>query len=160
LKKALTAVLLFLAGCSGTVDPASSLVSFFDAVKAGKGSQAVAYLSHDALDSLRTGMNLDELKHNPDSASAALAAYGITLTPEEVGTITIEALLERMIESPLFMNMMEDANLEVGEVSVAGSKAMVNATVVFLGDTTSGTVEMVLEENHWKITGEGLRFAL
>jgi len=65
-----------------------------------------------------------------------------------------------MIESPLFMGMMEEASLEVGEVSVAGPNAMVNVTVVFLGDTTSGTVEMVLEDSNWKITGEGLRFAL
>lgn len=160
MKKAFTALLLLLAGCSGPDDPASSLVSFFDAVKAGKGSQAVAYLSHDALDSLEAGMNLAALKHNPDSSSAALAAYGIALTPEDVSTVTIDTLLERLIESPLFMGMMSEASLEVGEVSVAGSKAMVNATVVFLGDTTSGTVEMVLEDNNWKITGEGLRFAL
>jgi len=160
LKTAFTAVLLLLAGCSGTGDPASSLVSFFDAVKTGKGSQAVEYLSQDALDSLEAGMSLAELKHNPDSSSAALAAYGMTLTPEEVSTITIETLLQRMIESPLFKGMMEDASLEVGEVSVAGSRATVNATVVFLDDTTSGTVEMVLEEDQWKITGEGLRFAL
>ena len=105
-------------------------------------------------------MNLAALKHNPDSSSAALAAYGIALTPEDVSAITIGTLLERLIESPLFMGMMAETSLEVGEVSVAGSKAMVNATVVFLGDTTSGTVEMVLEDNNWKITGEGLRFAL
>ena len=160
LKRAFTAVLLLLAGCSGPADPASSLVSFFDAVKAGKGSQAVAYLSGDALDSLAAGFDLARLKLNPDSSSAALAAYGIALTPEDVRTVTIDILLERMIESPLFLGMMEEASLEVGEVSVAGSKAMVNATVVFLGDTTSGTVEMVLEGSNWKITGEGLRFAL
>ncbi|MFO7626581.1 MAG: hypothetical protein R6V62_04920 [Candidatus Fermentibacteraceae bacterium] len=160
MKTAFTAALLLLAGCSGPGDPASSLVSFFDAVKSGKGSQAVAYLSQDALDSLEAGMNLAELKHNPDSSSAALATYGVTMTPEDVSAITIDTLLERMIESPLFMSMMEEASIEVGDVSVVGSKAMVNATVVFIGDTTSGTVEMVLEEDNWKITGEGLRFAL
>lgn len=160
MKTAFTALLLLLAGCSGTGDPASSLVSFFDAVKTGKGSQAVEYLSTDALDSLEAGMNLAALKHNPDSSSAALAAYGITLTPEDAGKLTIDTLLERLVESPLFTGMMEDAFLEVGEVSIAGSRAMVNATVVFLGDTIPGTVEMVLEDSHWKITGEGLRFAL
>lgn len=160
MKRAFTAALLLLSGCSGTDGPASSLVSFFDAVKTGKGSQAVAYLSQDALDSLEAGMNLVELRQNPDSASAALAAYGISLTPEDISTVTIDTLLERMIESPLFAGMMEDASLEVGEVSVAGSMATVTATVVFLGDTTSGTVEMVFDDNHWKITGEGLRFAL
>lgn len=160
MKKAFTVVLLLLSGCLGKNDPASSLTAFFDAVKTGEGSQAVTYLSHDALDSLGAGMNLAELRQNPDSSSVALAAYGIVITPEEIDTITINTLLERMIESPLFAGMMEDAFLEVGDVSVAGSKAMVNATVFFLGDTTSGTVEMVLDDNHWKITGEGLRFAL
>lgn len=160
LKTALYAVLLILAGCSGPGDPASSLSSFFDAAKAGHGSQAVSFLSHDALDSLEAGMNLSGLQDNPDSACAALAAYGIALTPEELSGMTIDSLLGRMIESPLFNAMMEEASIEVGEVSVAGSMAMVNATVVFLGDTTSGTVEMVLEEDNWKITGEGLRFAL
>lgn len=160
MKTAYCAVLLFLAGCSGPGDPASSLGSFFEAVKAGHGDRAVAFLSSDALDSLEEGMNLAELKHNPDSAASALAAYGIALTPEELSGMTMEVLLAKLIESPLFISMMDESSIEIGEVSVAGSHAMVNATVVFLGDTTSGTVEMVLDDGNWKITGEGLRFAL
>ncbi len=151
---------LLLAACNGPGDPADALDAFFDAAKEGKGELAVSYLSGEAIDSLGAGLNLAEMRGNPERASSMLASYGIAISEAELDTITTGPLLERLVESPLFEGLMEDALLETEGVSIEGRRAIVNATVVFLGDTTTGAVEMVLENNQWKIGSEGLRFAL
>lgn len=152
--------LLLLLSCSGSGDPALSLESLFDAAKEGRGERAVSYLSHAALDSLEAGIGLERMRGNPEEASALLASYGIGMNAGEIDTIGTAPLMVRLVESPLFARIMEDAFLETGDVTVSGSLATIEVELVFLGDTITGDVQMVLEDGKWKVGGEGVRFAL
>ncbi len=100
------------------------------------------------------------MRGNPEEASALLASYGIGMNAGEIDTIGTAPLMVRLVESPLFARIMEDAFLETGDVTVSGSLATIEVELVFLGDTITGDVQMVLEDGKWKVGGEGVRFAL
>ncbi len=151
---------MLLLSCSGSGDPALSLKSFFDAAKRGKGERAVSLLSRAALDSLEAGIGLEMMRGNPGEASALLASYGVAVTPGEIDTIGASALLVRLVESPMFLRVMENSSIETGDVTLSGSRAAVQVELVFLNDTAAGDVQMVLEDGRWKIGGEGMCFAL
>lgn len=151
---------LLLAACAARENPADSLESFFNSVKEGKGKAAVSMLSSEALDSLAEGMNLEGIRRDPETHSVLLAGYGVSLTPDELRSISITTILERLVESPLFSAMMRDASMVTGQVSITGPTAHVETMVVFMGDTLNGSVEMVLEDDRWKLGCEGLRFAI
>jgi hypothetical protein len=151
--------LALLISCSGSGDPALSLKSLFSAAKEGRGERAVSLLSHAALDSLEAGIGLERMWGNPGEASSLLASYGIGMSAGEIDTIGTAELMIRLVESPLFSRIMEDASLETGNVTVSGSLATVGVELVFLGDTLNGDVQMVLEDGKWKVGGEGVRFA-
>jgi hypothetical protein len=155
-----TVLFLFLMACGGPGKPDESLVSFFNAVKAGRGERAVSHLAPEAVEALALGMDIEAMRASPDSSAALLASYGVSVTPDELRTLSPETLLSRLAASPLLSAMMRDATLTTGAVTIDGPRAYVDVTVVFTGDTHSGVVEMVLDDNQWKVGSEGLRFAL
>lgn len=151
---------LLLLSCAGPGEPDQVLISFFHDLQGGRGNSAVSHLTPEAVESIAMGMGFHGIRSNPDSSSSALAAYGITLSPSEIETLTPETLAARLFESPLLTALLADASLEIESTSVRGDRALINASVLFLGDTAPVTVEMLLYSGRWAIECEGSGFAL
>lgn len=151
---AAAAALFAACGGNGGGTPGDAVTGMFDALKAGDGAGAVAYMSEGALEEMDA--QLEMLKMDPEGASQQLALIGIEIDAEDIPGMTARDFAAAMISSPSIAALMSSAEVSVGEVEIEGDLARVEVTVTVMGESDTNVIDVVKEDGQWKVTEFGM----
>lgn len=153
---AFTAVAALLAACGGNGGgtPGEAVTGMFEALRAGDGAAAVAYMSESALEEMDA--QLEMLKVDPEGSSQQLALIGIEIDAEDIPGMTARDFAAAMISSPSITAIMQSAEVSVGEVEIEGDLARVEVTTTVGGDSETNVIDVVKEDGQWKVTEFGM----
>ncbi len=141
---------LFSMSCSAET-PEQVVKTFFDAYENADGNALVNCMSEQALYDVNDYIDL--LNETPEESSSFLATLGIQITAEELANITAGDFVTALFTSPAYSDDLPDfSNAEFGEASIYGDRALVPVTV----NGISEEIELVLENQSWKIVGYGM----
>ncbi|MFO8183417.1 MAG: DUF4878 domain-containing protein [Candidatus Aegiribacteria sp.] len=141
-------------GGNGGGTPGEAVTGMFDALKAGDGAAAVAYMSESALEEM--DVQLEMLKVDPEGSSQQLALIGIEIDAEDIPGMTARDFAAAMISSPSIVSIMQSAEVTVGEVEIEEDLARVEVTVTVAGDSETNVIDVVKEDGQWKVTEFGM----
>ncbi len=134
-----------------TETPEQVVKTFFDAYENADGNALVKCMSEQALYDVNDYINL--LNETPQESSSFLATLGIQITAEELTDITPGDFVTALFTSSAYSDDLPDfSDAEFGEASIYGDRALVPVTIH--GDIEE--IELVLENQSWKIVGHGM----
>lgn len=151
---AVAAALFAACGGNGGGTPGEAVTGMFDALKAGDGAAAVAYMSQSALEEMDA--QLEMLKVDPEGSSQQLAMIGIEIDAEDIPDMTARDFAAAMISSPSIASIMQSAEVSVGEVEIDGDLARVEVTTTVMGESETNVIDVVKEDGEWKVTEFGM----
>ncbi len=139
---------------SSTSSPGDAVTEMFDALKAGNGERVVSYMSESAL----AGMEgqLEMVKLDPEAASAQMAALGIEIDAAVIPGMTVKDFAIAVFSSQMMASVMESGEVSIGEVTIDGDIAKVEVTTTFPDRTETHIIDVVMEDDQWKVTEFGL----
>ena len=132
--------------------PGDAVTEMFDALKAGNGERAVAYMSESALSEMDS--QLEMIKMAPEQSAQQLSVMGIEIDAADIPDMTTKDFMVALISSPVITSIMESTEVSIGEVTIDGNSARVEVkTVVLGGEPETNTIDVVKEDGKWKIKG-------
>ncbi len=155
MKKIIIALAVFLVlsvACGETAtqeeQPNIIVEKFIEAVRNENGEVAAGYLSSDLISEFCVIGSYEEVVANPEASSENLVNLGITLTPDEIATMTEKEYVILIFSTDVMSSQLESlGSAEIGEAAIVGTTATVPVT-------TNGSTELfefVHEDNSWKI---------
>jgi hypothetical protein len=155
---AVFSILLFALtmACGGSAgNPGDAVTEMFDALKAGNGERAVAYMSESALSEMDS--QLEMIKMAPEQSAQQLSAMGIEIDAADIPDMTTKDFMVALISSPVITSIMESTEVSTGEVTIDGNAALVEVTTTALGgESETHTIDVVKEDGQWKVTEFGM----
>lgn len=146
----IAAISFFSMACAAET-PEQVVKTFFDAYENADGNALVNCMSERALYDVNDYINL--LNETPEESSSFLATLGIQITAEELANITAGDFVTALFTSSAYSGNLPDfSDAEFGEASIYGDRALVPVTV----NGKSEEIELVLENQSWKIVGYGM----
>jgi hypothetical protein len=155
---AVFSILLFALtmACGGgsTGNPGDAVTEMFDALKAGDGERAVAYMSESALTEMDS--QLEMIKMAPVQSAEQLSAMGIEIDAANIPDMTTKDFMVALISSPVITSIMDSTEVLIGEVTINGNAALVEVTTTVTGESETHTIDVVKEDGQWKVTEFGM----
>ena len=131
--------------------PDSVVRTFFQAYADGDGSALVSCMSSSSMTDIDE--YLLQLKESPDESASYLTMIGIEVTSEELANMNSGDFVTALFNSPVYAEELPDfSSTEFGEAAIYGDRALVPFTVNGIREE----IELVLEDNCWKIIGNGM----
>ena len=147
---AIAVISLFSMACAAET-PEQVVKTFFDAYENADGNALVNCMSEQALYDVNDYINL--LNETPEESSSFLATLGIQITVEELTNITAGDFVTALFTSSAYSDDLPDfSDAEFGKASIYGDRALVPVTV----NGKLEEIELVLENQSWKIVGYGM----
>lgn len=137
-------------GGGSTGNPGDAVTEMFDALKAGDGERAVAYMSESALTEMDS--QLEMIKMAPVQSAEQLSAMGIEIDAADIPAMTTKDFMVALISSPMITSTMESTEVSIGEVTINGNAALVEVTTTVSGESETHTIDVVKEDGQWKVT--------
>ena len=135
-------------------NPGDAVTEMFDALKAGDGERAVAYMSESALSEMDS--QLEMIKMAPAQSAQQLSAMGIDIDAADIPDMTTKDFMVALISSPVITSLMESSEVSIGEVTIDGNTARVEVTTIVMGESETNTIDVVKEDGQWKVTEFGM----
>gem|GEM_PF-4976993 len=135
-------------------DPGEAVIALYDALAEGDGITAVGYLSSGTVEELQ--MMIDAMRMTPELAATELTGLGITITEEQLETITAKEFGGMFLSSPMISEIVSMIDINLGDVEITGDSALVEVVTSMMGESSSDFVHAVLEDDGWKVVEMGL----
>ena len=85
-----------------------------------------------------------------------MTGLGITITEEQLETITAEEFGGMFLSSPMISEIVSMIDINLGDVEITGDSALVEVVTSMMGESSSDFVHAVLEDDGWKVVEMGL----
>jgi len=151
---AAAALVLFSACSTEAIEtPEQVVMNFFEAYENGDGCALADCMSADALTEIN--LYIERLRETPEESSVYLNSIGINLSAEELEDITAGDFVTTLFNSEAYSEQLPNfSDTEIGHALVYGDKAIVPVTT----DNGQRDLELVFENQRWKITTSGMGF--